>query len=83
MSANVKVLSRAIRAKCLDCCGGIRNEVRDCRLKDCPLWPYRGAGAEVNAAGAVRPIPLKGKATVEAGLAGQMDIGDLFGEAMV
>lgn len=36
---NVHTLERAIRAKCLDCCGGMRNEVRDCKLQHCPLWP--------------------------------------------
>jgi len=32
---------KAIRLKCLDCCGGSRKEVRLCPAKDCPLWPYR------------------------------------------
>lgn len=31
----------AIRAKCLDCSGGSRHEVHNCKLRDCPLWPYR------------------------------------------
>ncbi len=33
--------SKAIRAKCLDCCGGNRAEVRRCHIRDCPLWWYR------------------------------------------
>jgi len=32
---------KAIRAKCLDCSGGMRNEVKNCKLERCPLWPYR------------------------------------------
>lgn len=31
----------AIRAKCLDCCGGEVTEVRICHIKKCPLWPFR------------------------------------------
>lgn len=34
-------MAGAIRKKCLDCCGGYSNEVRDCWAKDCPLFPYR------------------------------------------
>ena len=32
---------KAIRAKCLDCSCGMAKEVRQCPIKDCPLWPYR------------------------------------------
>jgi len=32
---------KAIRAKCLDCCGGISKEVSLCEISDCPLFPYR------------------------------------------
>lgn len=39
-------LTKAIRAKCLDCAEG-NNGVRDCHICKCPLWPYRfGAGPE-------------------------------------
>ena len=31
----------AIHAKCLDCSGGSRKEAHNCKLQDCPLWPYR------------------------------------------
>ncbi|NAZ37189.1 hypothetical protein [Rubellimicrobium sp. CFH 75288] len=31
----------AIRAKCLDCCGGNAAEVRKCVCVACPLWPLR------------------------------------------
>lgn len=34
-------LLSAIRRKCMDCSGNMRNEVRDCRIKDCPLHSYR------------------------------------------
>lgn len=32
----------AIRAKCLECSGGSRREANGCRLKNCPLWLFRG-----------------------------------------
>lgn len=34
-------LLQAVRKKCMDCCGNMRNEVRDCRIKACPLHGYR------------------------------------------
>ena len=32
---------KAIRAKCLDCCCGSANEVRNCPITECPIWTYR------------------------------------------
>ena len=32
---------KAIRAKCLDCTCGQVVEVRECLIRDCPLWEYR------------------------------------------
>lgn len=32
---------KAIREKCLDCCGNQYSEVRECHITDCPLWQYR------------------------------------------
>ena len=32
---------KAIRAKCLDCCGGFAPEVRRCEVTSCALHPYR------------------------------------------
>lgn len=32
---------KAIRAKCLDCCCGSRQEVRECKIKSRTLHPYR------------------------------------------
>lgn len=32
---------RAIRDKCLDCCGNQYGEVEKCPSKDCALWSYR------------------------------------------
>lgn len=32
---------KAIRLKCLDCCGGNNAEVRRCPAENCPLWRYR------------------------------------------
>lgn len=39
----IKVLTpvKAIRAKCLDCCGWQAKEVRLCTCPQCALWPYR------------------------------------------
>ena len=33
--------TKAIRAKCLDCCCGSAKEVRLCTNKKCSLYPYR------------------------------------------
>lgn len=32
---------KAIRAKCLDCCGGLVSEVKLCPIRDCALYPFR------------------------------------------
>lgn len=32
---------KAIKAKCLNCCCGQREEVKLCPVKDCPLWQFR------------------------------------------
>lgn len=32
---------KAIKAHCLDCCGGSRQEVKACEIADCPLHPFR------------------------------------------
>ena len=37
----VRAYEAAIRAKCLDCMGGSRKLVKECRLRECSLWPYR------------------------------------------
>lgn len=42
--------TKAIRAKCLDCCCYQANEVKLCPCKDCPLWCYR-LGYEVDEEG--------------------------------
>lgn len=33
--------AKAIRLKCIDCCGGNTAEVRKCPAEHCPLWRYR------------------------------------------
>ncbi|MFR7590253.1 MAG: hypothetical protein ACLUVC_02325 [Longibaculum sp.] len=33
--------AKAIRYKCLDCCGFSPSEVRECTSYTCPLWRYR------------------------------------------
>jgi hypothetical protein len=32
---------QAIRAKCIECSGDSRAEVRNCLVDDCPLWMWR------------------------------------------
>jgi len=32
---------KAIRAKCIECSGDDKAEVRLCTFGECPLWPYR------------------------------------------
>ena len=54
--------SKAIRAKCLDCCNGERQEVKLCQIKRCPLWIYR-LGGELAPDGS--RIPKKPKRTNE------------------
>ena len=33
--------AKAIRLKCLDCCGGQAGEVRECTAYRCPLWEWK------------------------------------------
>jgi hypothetical protein len=33
---------KAIRAKCIDCSGGLKKEATYCEAKGCPIWPFRG-----------------------------------------
>lgn len=33
--------AKAIRLKCLDCCGDSSKEVLKCASVNCPLWRYR------------------------------------------
>ena len=46
---------KAIREKCLDCCGGVGGEVRDCHIVKCPLWPYRFGCSPKSAANQKEP----------------------------
>lgn len=32
---------KAIRYKCLDCCGDSPKEVKECAITDCPCWDFR------------------------------------------
>lgn len=38
---NGRSKAAGIKAFCLQCVGFLRNDVRDCTSKGCPLWPYR------------------------------------------
>lgn len=33
--------TKAVRAKCFDCCNGSYYEVTRCPVKTCPLWVFR------------------------------------------
>jgi hypothetical protein len=46
--------AKAIRAKCLDCCCGQANEVRNCPMTTCPLWNFR-LGKEIGENAPKRP----------------------------
>ena len=41
MNEETKTPIKAIRAKCVDCSGGISAVIRKCQVFDCPLWQYR------------------------------------------
>ncbi len=45
----------AVRAKCMECSCDSRREVRNCRIKDCPLYPYR----DIEAIGLNTDKPIK------------------------
>lgn len=62
MQADSKTLLIAIRAHCLDCCGGSRMEVERCRLDGCSLHPYRTVG--VVAEERHRPEVLAGQISI-------------------
>ena len=32
---------KAIRKKCVECCGGVLSDIRNCPSKNCPLHFYR------------------------------------------
>jgi hypothetical protein len=34
-------LPAAVKLKCLDCAGWVKQEVRDCAIRKCPLFPHR------------------------------------------
>ena len=41
MDSELKSPMKAIRAKCLDCCCGQKDEVKSCPSSGCPLWAFR------------------------------------------
>lgn len=72
MTTKAGVLS-AIRAKCLDCCGGSSAEVRLCGSGNCALRPLRFGRDPSPVRGApshpVRPIARPGRRIADAGAA--------------
>lgn len=73
MTARELALARAIRAKCLDCSGGVRAQVKACPVKHCPLYEFRCTGAA--------DVPGRAPARVRDGLAGQVGLYEICGEA--
>lgn len=55
---------RAIRAKCLDCCGGSRENVEQCRISSCALYRFRNLKALAEAAGAEKPVQIVGQVSL-------------------
>lgn len=49
---------KAIRAKCLDCAGGMPSEVRECQISRCALHPFR-MGKRPKKAGQALPAEAK------------------------
>jgi len=43
----------AIRMFCVECCGGTRKFVDQCKDYACPLWPFRGSGPKKRPSGTV------------------------------
>ena len=41
-------LSKAVRLKCLDCCGFSKGEVNKCKIKECSLYPYKMGKADTS-----------------------------------
>jgi hypothetical protein len=58
---------KAIRAKCLDCAGGMPSEVRECQISRCALHPFR-MGKRPKKTG--QSLPAEAKAALLARLGG-------------
>lgn len=57
MTMTLDTALRAIRAKCMDCCGRSKKLVEICQADTCPLHPYRKYEG-----GAIERGPAGGKA---------------------
>lgn len=57
--------TKAIRAKCLDCCCGQQAEVRLCQILTCPLWRYRMGREERDELYVRKPISEKQRMAME------------------
>jgi hypothetical protein len=55
-------MAAAVKLKCLECCCFVRQEVRDCVITDCALYPFRPyqrvRSANSNDMGQRGPAPL-------------------------
>jgi hypothetical protein len=56
-------MAAAVKLKCLECSCWVRQEVRDCEITDCALYPFRPfqqlSGGNPNDVGAKGPAPLE------------------------
>lgn len=68
---------RAIRDKCLECSGGNKQEVQECVIAHCPLYPFR-MGVDPQAQGVLPGIVASEGADIPDGR-GKADAGDKDG----
>lgn len=50
---------KAIKFKCLNCCGWERKETELCNIRNCSLWPYRFGHRPRQGENLIRTIPTK------------------------
>ena len=39
--ADISTPMKAIQVFCFECCGGMKQDIKECTAKDCALYPYR------------------------------------------
>ena len=63
MEDAIKTLTKAIRAKCLECSGGSSSEVNACEIPECALFPHRLGNLPLPANGKNAEEPIRNKYT--------------------
>jgi hypothetical protein len=63
---------KAIRAQCLECCGGSSDEVSKCTSPKCSLYPFRRGKDPAPAKAGCKPVRAKSalESTTEQGVGG-------------